>query len=46
MKVRLIKRKSIDNFALQNARSRSSFRLWLTFLKQADWGDPGGWFSI
>jgi mRNA interferase HigB len=46
MKVRLIKRKSIDNFALQNARSRSSFRLWLTFLRQADWGDPGGWFSI
>ena len=41
MKVRLIKRKSIDDFALENARSRSSFRLWLTFLKHADWADPG-----
>ncbi len=41
MKVRLIKRKSIEDFALQNARSRSSFRLWLTFLKQADWAEPG-----
>lgn len=41
MKVRLIKRKSIENFALQNARSRSSFRIWLTLLKQADWNEPG-----
>ena len=41
MKVRLIKRKSIEDFAVQNARSRSSFRLWLTFLKLADWAEPG-----
>jgi mRNA interferase HigB len=41
MKVRLIKKKSIEDFALQNARSRSSFRIWLTLLKQADWNDPG-----
>ena len=41
MKVRLIKRKSIEDFALQNARSRSSFRIWLTLLKQADWNEPG-----
>ena len=41
MKVRLIKRKSIEDFAIQNARSRSSFRLWLTFLKMADWAEPG-----
>jgi mRNA interferase HigB len=41
MKIRLIKRKSIEDFALQNARSRSSFRLWLTFLKLADWNEPG-----
>jgi mRNA interferase HigB len=40
MKVRLIKKKSIENFALQNARSRSSFRLWLTALKYADWNEP------
>lgn len=41
MKVRLIKRKSIEDFALQNARSRSSFRLWLALLKRADWAAPG-----
>jgi mRNA interferase HigB len=40
MKVRLIKKKSIENFALENARSRSSFRLWLTALKYADWNEP------
>ena len=41
MKVRLIKRKSIEDFVVQNARSRSSFKLWLTFLKMADWAEPG-----
>jgi mRNA interferase HigB len=41
MKIRLIKRKSIEDFAFQNARSRSSFRIWLTLLKQADWNEPG-----
>ena len=41
MKVRLIKRKSIEDFALHNARSRSSFRIWLAFLKRADWNEPG-----
>jgi mRNA interferase HigB len=40
MKVRLIKKKSIEIFALQNARSRSSFRLWLAVLKYADWYEP------
>lgn len=37
MKVRLIKRKSIENFALQKVRSRSSFRLGLALLKLAEW---------
>lgn len=41
MKVRLIKRKSIEDFALQNARSRGSFRIWLLLLKQADWNEAG-----
>lgn len=41
MKVRLIKRKSIENYTLENARSRSSFRLWLSLLKHADWEEPG-----
>lgn len=41
MKVRLIKRKSVEDFAVQNARSRSSFKIWLTLLKHADWKHPG-----
>ncbi len=40
MKIRLIKRKSIENFAISYARSRNSFRIWLTLLKLADWNDP------
>ncbi len=40
MKVRLIKRRSIEDFAAENAGSRSSFRIWLTLLKQADWQSP------
>ena len=41
MKARLIKKKSIENFALQNASSRSSFGLWFVFLKHANWAEPG-----
>lgn len=41
MKVRLIKRKSIEDFTVQHPRSRSSFRLWLTLIKMADWNVPG-----
>jgi mRNA interferase HigB len=41
MKVRLIRRKSIENFVTKNARSRSSFRVWLNLLKHADWEEPG-----
>ena len=41
MKVRLIKKRSVEEFALQNAASRSSFRVWLTVIKNADWAEPG-----
>jgi len=41
MKARLIKRKSIEDFAMRNAASRSSFRIWLALLKNADWAEPG-----
>lgn len=41
MKVRLIKRKSIDDYAIQNERSRNYFKLWLTILNMADWNEPG-----
>jgi mRNA interferase HigB len=40
MKVNLIKRQTIEAYALQNARSRSSFRLWLNLLKQTNWEEP------
>ncbi len=41
MRVRLIKRKSIGDFTIQNTSSRSSFGLWLALLKRADWAEPG-----
>jgi mRNA interferase HigB len=40
MKVRLIKKKSIEDFAEQNATSRNSFRQWLSVVKHADWALP------
>lgn len=41
MTVRLIRKSSIEDFAAINAASRSSFRLWLTFIKTANWSEPG-----
>lgn len=41
MKIRLIKRKSIEDFTYNNAASRSPFRLWLASVKRADWMEPG-----
>lgn len=40
MKVRLVKKKSIENFVLQHADSRSPFSRWLALLKWADWKTP------
>jgi hypothetical protein len=37
MKIRLIKRKTIDKYIIANARSRSSFREWLSNLDDACW---------
>jgi mRNA interferase HigB len=41
MKVHLIKKQSIEDYVLKNARSRTSFEVWLSILKQADWNEPG-----
>jgi mRNA interferase HigB len=41
MKVRLIRKESIESFVLQNARSKSSFRIWLQLVKQVDWNESG-----
>src|ERR1051326_8227686 len=40
MKVHLIKKQTIEEYAAKNARSRSSFENWLTTLKYADWNKP------
>jgi mRNA interferase HigB len=41
MEVHLIKKKTIEEYVVANARSRSSFRLWLTNLNHSDWEHPG-----
>ncbi|SDG41836.1 mRNA interferase HigB [Dyadobacter soli] len=40
MKIHLIKEQTIDNFILDHARSKSSFKNWLTNLKTARWQAP------
>ncbi len=40
MKVHLIKKQSIENYALRNAKSRESFEKWLSIIKRADWEGP------
>jgi mRNA interferase HigB len=40
MKVHLIKKQTIEDFVLKNARSKVSFNTWLTVLKYADWNEP------
>jgi mRNA interferase HigB len=40
MKVHLIKKQSIEEYVLKNARSKVSFELWLSNIKRADWNDP------
>ena len=41
MKIHLIKKKTIEEFVLANARSKSSFSIWLLNLKYAEWNKPG-----
>lgn len=41
MKVRLIRRSSIEEYTKQNAPGRGSFSIWLSVLKYADWIEPG-----
>lgn len=40
MKVHLIKKQSIENYVLKNARSKASFKIWLSILKRVDWNEP------
>ena len=45
MKVRLVKRKSIEEYMVRNAHSRNSFLLWLAILRRADWNISADMFS-
>ena len=40
MKVHLIKKQSIEDYVLKNARSRASFEIWLAIVKRMDWSVP------
>lgn len=40
MKVHLIRKETIESYAEKNARSKSSFKVWLTVVKFADWQTP------
>ena len=40
MKVHLIKKQSIEDYVLKNARSKASFEIWLSILKRVDWSEP------
>ena len=40
MKIHLIKRQSIENYARKNASSRASFGTWLSIIKRVDWFEP------
>ena len=37
MKVHLIKKQTIEDYILRNARSKASFEIWFSILRNADW---------
>jgi len=40
MRIHLIKKQSIEDYVLKNARSRTSFEIWLSIVKHAEWNEP------
>ncbi|MBN2636835.1 MAG: type II toxin-antitoxin system HigB family toxin [Prolixibacteraceae bacterium] len=40
MRIHLIKKQSIEEYVLKNARSRSSFEIWLSIVRHVDWNEP------
>lgn len=40
MRVRLIKKQTIEDFIIGNAQSKASFEVWLSILKRIDWLSP------
>ena len=41
MRVRLIKKQTIEDYFADNTQSKSPFDNWLTAIKYADWNSPG-----
>ena len=46
MKVHLIKKQSIEDYILNNARSRASFESWLSTVRRTDWNETNEIISI
>ena len=40
MRIHLIKKQSIEDYVHENARSLSSFEVWLSIIRHADWDAP------
>ena len=40
MKVRLIKKQTIEQFVTKNAQSKAGFTAWLAIIRRADWQIP------
>jgi len=40
MRVHLISKQTIEDYILKNARSRASFEIWFSILKNSDWNEP------
>lgn len=40
MKVPLIRKQSIEDYVKINSRSKSSFEIWLSLIKNVDWFEP------
>lgn len=40
MKVHLIKKQTIEDYIIKNARSKAYFEIWFSILKRVDWKEP------
>jgi len=40
MKIHLIKKQTIEDYIIKNARSKPSFEIWYSILKRSDWREP------
>jgi len=40
MKIHLIKKQTIEDYAKENAQSKASFEIWFSIIKGAEWNEP------